>query len=121
MADETKPSITPMPDGPYVVKNLKNFNNVKGAIEPKQASHRWAQRYHCRGRHAWRSIAVTLLQPSRQFLGTVVEESHRPHARCMAMPASTARPGPRRPAGSWLPRTPTVARAAFRLSLLGIL
>lgn len=35
MADETKPSITPMPNGPYVVKNLENFNNVKGTIQAK--------------------------------------------------------------------------------------
>jgi len=35
MSDGTKPSITPMPNGPYVVKGLQSFRNVKGPIEPK--------------------------------------------------------------------------------------
>ncbi len=30
-----KPGITPTPDGPYLVKDLENFSNRKGAIETK--------------------------------------------------------------------------------------
>ena len=30
-----KPSITPTPDGPYLVKDLENFANQKGAVETK--------------------------------------------------------------------------------------
>jgi CDGSH-type Zn-finger protein len=32
---KTTPSITPMPDGPYVVKDLQNLQNRKGSIETK--------------------------------------------------------------------------------------
>jgi len=35
MNSEKKPSITPTPDGPYLVKGLKNFANQKGLIETK--------------------------------------------------------------------------------------
>jgi len=35
MNSEKKPSITPTPDGPYLVKDLKNFANQKGLIETK--------------------------------------------------------------------------------------
>jgi len=36
MSSEKKPSITPAPDGPYMVKDLKNFANQKGPIEAKE-------------------------------------------------------------------------------------
>ena len=36
MNSEKKPSITPTPDGPYLVKDLKNFANQKGLIETKE-------------------------------------------------------------------------------------
>ena len=36
MSSEMKPRITPRPDGPYVVKDLKNFTNRKGSIEIKE-------------------------------------------------------------------------------------
>ena len=36
MTSEEKLSITPTSDGPYVVKNLKNFANQKGSIETKE-------------------------------------------------------------------------------------
>ncbi len=36
MSSENKTSITPAPDGPYLVKGLKNFVNQKGAIETKE-------------------------------------------------------------------------------------
>ena len=36
MSPEKKPSITPTPDGPYLVKGLKNFTNQKGSIETKE-------------------------------------------------------------------------------------
>ena len=36
MSSKKKPSITPTPDGPYVVKDLKNFANQKGAIENRE-------------------------------------------------------------------------------------
>jgi len=36
MNSEKKPSITPSPDGPYLVKDLKNFANQKGLIETKE-------------------------------------------------------------------------------------
>jgi len=36
MNSEKKPSITPTPDGPYLVKDLKNFANQKGVIETKE-------------------------------------------------------------------------------------
>ncbi|MBT8386024.1 MAG: CDGSH iron-sulfur domain-containing protein [Ignavibacteria bacterium] len=36
MSSEKKPSITPTPDGPYLVKGLKNFTNKKGSIEIKE-------------------------------------------------------------------------------------
>lgn len=35
MATKKKPSITPKPDGPYLVKDLENLSNQKGAIEAK--------------------------------------------------------------------------------------
>lgn len=35
MNEESKPSITPSENGPYLVKGLTNFANRKGAIEPK--------------------------------------------------------------------------------------
>ena len=36
MSTEKKPSITPTPDGPYLVKGLNNFTNQKGSIETKE-------------------------------------------------------------------------------------
>ena len=33
MSSENKPNIIPTPDGPYLIKNLKNFANQKGPIE----------------------------------------------------------------------------------------
>ena len=36
MSTEKKPSITPTPDGPYMVNDLKNFANQKGSIETKE-------------------------------------------------------------------------------------
>ncbi len=36
MSSEKKPTITPAPDGPYLVKDLKNFANQKGPIEAKE-------------------------------------------------------------------------------------
>jgi len=36
MSSEKKTSITPTPDGPYVVKDLENFANQKGPIETKE-------------------------------------------------------------------------------------
>ncbi len=33
MSSDKKPNITPTPDGPYLVKDLKNFANQKGPIE----------------------------------------------------------------------------------------
>jgi len=36
MSSEKKPSITPTPDGPYMVKDLNNFANQKGPIETKE-------------------------------------------------------------------------------------
>ncbi|NOQ96674.1 MAG: hypothetical protein GQ561_00785 [Calditrichae bacterium] len=36
MNAKKKPSITPKPDGPYLVKDLENFANQKGAIETKE-------------------------------------------------------------------------------------
>jgi CDGSH-type Zn-finger protein len=33
---KTEPSITPTPDGPYLVKDLENLSNQKGAIETKK-------------------------------------------------------------------------------------
>jgi CDGSH-type Zn-finger protein len=36
MSSEKKPNIIPTPDGPYLVKNLKNFTNQKGPIETKE-------------------------------------------------------------------------------------
>lgn len=36
MSLEKKPTIMPAQDGPYLVKNLKNFINQKGAIETKK-------------------------------------------------------------------------------------
>ncbi|MCG8605628.1 CDGSH iron-sulfur domain-containing protein [bacterium] len=36
MNSEDKPSITSKPDGPYLVKALKNFANQKGSIETKE-------------------------------------------------------------------------------------
>jgi CDGSH-type Zn-finger protein len=35
MSSGEEPHIKPMPDGPYVVENLQNFSNQKGAIETK--------------------------------------------------------------------------------------
>jgi CDGSH-type Zn-finger protein len=35
MSSAEKPTITPAPDGPYLVKNLKTFANRKGPIETK--------------------------------------------------------------------------------------
>ena len=35
MSQETKPSIDPTPDGPYVVKDLENLRNRKGPIGAK--------------------------------------------------------------------------------------
>ncbi len=37
MSSEKKTTITPTPDGPYVVKDLENFANQKGPIETKEA------------------------------------------------------------------------------------
>ena len=36
MSSENKPNITPTPDGPYLINNLKNFANQKGPIETKE-------------------------------------------------------------------------------------
>lgn len=36
MSSETKPNITPTPDGPYLVKRLKKFANQKGPIETRE-------------------------------------------------------------------------------------
>ncbi len=36
MSSEIKPSITQRPDGPYIVKDLKNFTNRNGSIETKE-------------------------------------------------------------------------------------
>ena len=36
MSSAKTPSITPAPDGPYMVKDLKNFANQKGPIEAKE-------------------------------------------------------------------------------------
>jgi len=36
MSSEKKSSITPTPDGPYLVKDLNNFANQKGPIEAKE-------------------------------------------------------------------------------------
>ncbi len=36
MSSENEPSITPTPDGPYLVKGLRNFANQKGPIETKE-------------------------------------------------------------------------------------
>ena len=36
MSSEIEPSITPKPDGPYIVKDLKNFTNRNGSIETKE-------------------------------------------------------------------------------------
>ena len=36
MSSEKKPNIIPTPDGPYLVKNLKNFANQKGPLESKE-------------------------------------------------------------------------------------
>ena len=36
MSSEKKPNIIPTPDGPYLVKNLKNFADQNGAIESKE-------------------------------------------------------------------------------------
>lgn len=36
MSSEKKPSITPTPDGLYLVKTLKKFANQKGSIETKE-------------------------------------------------------------------------------------
>ena len=36
MSSETKPSITPTPNGPYLVNGLKEFANQKGPIETKE-------------------------------------------------------------------------------------
>jgi CDGSH-type Zn-finger protein len=36
MSSEKKPSITPTPDGPYLVKGLNNLTNQKGSIETKE-------------------------------------------------------------------------------------
>ena len=36
MNSENKPNITPTPNGPYLVKDLKNFANQKGPIETKE-------------------------------------------------------------------------------------
>ena len=33
---EKKPTITPAPNGPYLVKDLKNFADQKGAINTKE-------------------------------------------------------------------------------------
>ena len=35
MSDKTKPSITPTPNGPYLVKNLERLANQRGPIETK--------------------------------------------------------------------------------------
>jgi CDGSH-type Zn-finger protein len=33
--DKSKPTITPTPDGPHIVKGLENFSNAKGPLETK--------------------------------------------------------------------------------------
>jgi len=57
MSSEKKPSITPTPDGPYLVKDLKNFANQKGPIETKKTMAlcrcgRSANKPFCDGTHA---------------------------------------------------------------------
>lgn len=37
MTSEKKPTITPTPNGPYVVKELEHFTNRKGAIQTKES------------------------------------------------------------------------------------
>jgi len=44
MSSEKKPSITPTPDGPYMVEGLNNFANQKGPIE---APGRRADYFYC--------------------------------------------------------------------------
>ena len=36
MSSENRPNITPTPDGPYLVRNLKNFSNQNGPIETRE-------------------------------------------------------------------------------------
>ena len=36
MNSEQKPSVTPTPDGPYLVKAVRNFANQKGRIEANE-------------------------------------------------------------------------------------
>jgi len=57
MSEEKMPSITPTPDGPYLVDNLKNFANQKGPIETKETMAlcrcgRSANKPFCDGTHA---------------------------------------------------------------------
>lgn len=57
MSSENKPNITPTPDGPYLIKNLKNFANQKGPIETKETMAlcrcgRSANKPFCDGTHA---------------------------------------------------------------------
>ncbi len=57
MSSEKKLSITPTPDGPYLVKDLKNFANQKGPIETRETialcrCGRSANKPFCDGTHA---------------------------------------------------------------------
>ena len=57
MSSEMKPSITPTSDGPYMVKNLKNFANRKGPMETKETMAlcrcgKSANKPFCDGTHA---------------------------------------------------------------------
>ncbi len=36
MSSENRPDITPTPDGPYLIRNLKNFSNQNGPIETRE-------------------------------------------------------------------------------------
>jgi len=56
MSENKKPSISPAPNGPYIVKNLTNFSNQKGLIktEPTMALCRCGQsanKPYCDGAH----------------------------------------------------------------------
>lgn len=55
--DSTKPSITPKPNGPYLVKDLTSFRNMDGPIDPKPTMAlcrcgRSTNKPYCDGTHA---------------------------------------------------------------------
>ena len=35
-SNQSKPNITPAPNGPYLVKNIENFANQKGPVETRE-------------------------------------------------------------------------------------